>query len=232
MKIKYSFVFLFGIILASCAGQRNAAYTPIPDESFYEFERTIGISMDNIIETKDGLETDNIPLWLRHYLTGGIEAVERLGFFLDKYIFIESSRGENLIALNKWLEFFIVKQDIAKLIAARIERRMISTSSLYPDDEYGLFFERLVKNAHNAEYPDAAEEDNYWIKIAGNNENGGEVYLFFLIASIDKVKLQTVMEEMMGNTFVEVNSSRRRVSRRNPQVISINNLRQNFFEGF
>ena len=232
MKIKNPFVFLFAVILilfaVSCVSQRNTAFIPVPDDSFFQYEKTIGINIDDIIETRDGAE--NMPDWLFSFLDGGVEAVEIFNAYRDKYVFIEYNRGENFIVLNKWLDFFIVKQDISRQVAARVERKMIMSSSLYPDDEYGLFFERLIKNANNAEYPDAAVEDTYWIKIRDDDEDE-EFFLFFIFASMDKIKMQNILEEMMEAAFNEAAPSQRRFSR-NPQTASINNLRQNFFEGF
>ena len=245
MKIKNSCVFLFGIILvfcagsfaASCASQRNTVFIPVPDDSFFQFEKTIGVNIDDIIQTRSGSGSGNIPEWLRAFLDGGVEAVETLFDYRDKYVFIENNRGENFTALNKWLDFFIVKQDISQLIAARIERKMILSASLYPDDEYGLFFERLIKNAYNAEYPDTKVEDTYWIKIRDDegdeeDEEDEEIYLFFIFAGMDKTTMQNIIEKMMENTLEEIALSGRRASLRNNQTASINNLRQNFFEGF
>lgn len=119
-------------------------------------------------------------------------------------------------------------------------------ASLYPDDEYGLFFERLIKNAYNAEYPGAVKEDVFWIKTNFENENNEEfadnvspeIFMFFILISIDKETMQTIITDMMETTVADLaESAGRRPLQRLlaialAQTAAVNNLRQVFFEGF
>ena len=239
MKIKYSLIGLIlnTVIFISCAVQGNIVFVPIPDESFFYTRRNLGIELNDIIQTKSGTDVRFIPQWLHSYINGGIEAVESINSDNDKYFFVGSNRGGNFAVLNIWSDFFSVKQDISPLVAVRIENRMIYMASLYPDDEYGLFFERLMKNVYNSAFPDAVKEDTYWIKVRNDNGNNSELYMFFILASMDRLKLQAVITEMMDKTVIDVAPPGRR-SRRgfsefaSAQAAAVNNLRQTFFEGF
>jgi hypothetical protein len=113
------------------------------------------------------------------------------------------------------------------LAAERIEKRMIISSFLYPDNEYGLFFETAVKNAYRTRYPPAVKEDTYWIKIINNDEDSihQEIYNFFVLITIDKIDMQDIINNVLEEAASAVTPT---VAQRN----AINNLRLNFFESF
>ncbi|GBU29404.1 hypothetical protein R84B8_02968 [Treponema sp. R8-4-B8] len=227
MKKKYLAAACLSImlILFSCAGRKTTNYFPVPDSGIPKDEDSISIDVGNIIETKNG-STRLIPAWLRSFLNGGIEAVEKLEAYSNKYVFIGVNEGENITALNKWADFYTVTQDFPMLAAARIEKRMYLTASLYPDDEYGRFYEAMIHNAYNAVYPDAVKEDIYWIKTRSENaEAPSENYEFFVLITIDKILMQTIIRNMISNTAANVIMTA-------VQSNSVNRLRNTFFEGF
>ena len=241
MKIKCCFVALLlnTIIFVSCTVQRNIPFVPVPDGNFFAISRSIEIELNDIIQTQGGSGVRFLPQWLQSYITGGIEAVENMDAYSQKYIFIRSNRGENFNILNRWSSFFSVEQNFAPLAAARIERRMILPAVLYPDDEYGRFFERLIKNAFNAEYPGAVREDTFWIRVRNDNASGADIYMFFILISIDRMQMQSIITEMIEKTIADVMpTGRRPFARRGSQNIeaaqaaAVNNLRRTFFEGF
>jgi len=218
--------FLVIVIFSSCLGQANPVFIPIPDSRFNQPLKTFEIDVRNIIETEDRTAVDFLPEWLNVFLNGGIEAIERLNSFNGKYVFIEINEGDNFSVLNRWAQFFSSTQNFPILTASRIERKMISAAFFYPDHEYGEFFERLVKNAHNAVYPGAVKEDTYWVKIKTDNEDSAsEMYVFFVLYSIDKFIMQNIINNMMTQTINVVTPT-------NTQAAAINRLRLNFFEGF
>jgi hypothetical protein len=118
--------------------------------------------------------------------------------------------------LNKWAGNFTVIQDFPRLAGVRIEKRLNSTALLYPDDEYGEFYESFVKKAFSAEYADAVKEQSYWIKTTA------EVYEFYVFISMEKSKMQSIIRTMMSNTLAAVTPTR-------AQNAAINRLRQFFF---
>jgi len=213
------------LILFSCAGRKPANYFPVPDSGINKDEDILSVNVGNIIETKNG-SARQIPVWLRSFLNGGIEDVEKLDAYNNKYVFIGINEGENIAVLNKWIEFFTVTQDFPMLAASRIEKRMYLTASLYPDDEYGAFYEAMIHNAYNAVYPEAVKEDNYWIKT--RSENAGEPsdnYKFFVLITIEKITMQSIIRNMMTKTTADVTLTA-------VQNNSVNRLRNTFFEGF
>jgi len=220
MKIKLYLVFLLLTVLLSfsCAGQKKA-FIPVPDFSVYNTDKRIDI--DNIIQTKDGASAARMPEWLLTYVNGGNRAVEQLNTYRDKYVFVGMSENENFIALNKWAENFTTAQDFAVLAAIRIEERMILTASLYPDDEYGSFFETMVKIAYSTAYRDAVKEEIYWFKKG----TVPEVYNFFILISIDRMTMQFIIRNMMSQAIAASSPS-------GSQAITVNRLRNTFFEGF
>lgn len=242
MKIHLSATtsFLILIFFISCAGQNNSIFISVPDFSVYDNGKTI--DKNSIINTKEGITVNSLPEWLLAFIDGGIEAVEMLDLYNDKYVFVGMNEGENFIALNKWAENFSAEHDFAVLAGNRIENRMVLTASLFPDDEYGAFFKTLVRIAYNQEFTGAQKEDTSWIKLSVNNDvsqNGNiddnqngvlrssatEVYIFFILLTIDKDNMQTIIRNMMAQANAAVSVT-------NSQAASINRLRQTFFQGF
>ena len=208
-------------ILISCVSQSGEPlFVPEPVENTAP---DYSIDIDSIIETKSGGRGNlNLPAWLLSYISGGIEEIEKIEFFADKYCFIGRNEGSNFDALTKWIANYSTIQDFTRLAAFRVEKKLVSAASLYPADEYGEFFERLVKKAFETQYQGAVMEDTYWIKKV---DGGSTVYEFFVFISIDKISMQTIINNMIAQTRALVTPTR-------AQNAVINRLQQTFFEGF
>jgi hypothetical protein len=218
---------LCSLILCGCAGRgKNIPLVIIP-ELQNETEINNLIVIDDIIETKDGAGNTNLPEWLLTFNDGGIDAVERMEQYYGKYCFVGRNESANFEALTKWADNYSEAQAFTRLAAARIEKRLVSKAALYPDDEYGAFYEKLVKKSFDAEYPDASTEDIYWIKKKGSSETNGfqDTYEFFAFISIDKTIMQNVIRKMIAETHAAVTPTR-------AQNNAINNIQLHFFEGF
>jgi hypothetical protein len=227
MNKKYSVTACLSIILIlfSCVSKNTVNYFPVPDSGINAVDNTPSVKAGNIIETKNG-SARLMPAWLRSFLDGGIEAVEKMDVYGDKYVFVGINEGENITALNKWIEFYSVTQDFPMLAVARIEKRMYLTASLYPDDEYGAFYETMIHNAYNAVYSGAVKADNYWIKTRSENaEEPSENYIFFALITIEKSIMQSIIRDMITKTNAAVTMTA-------SQANSVNRLRNNFFERF
>jgi len=212
------------LTLFSCITKKAPNYFPVTNSKTVKKE-DISNNAVNIIDTKNG-SAKTIPLWLRTFLDGGIENVEKLDAYSNKYVFIGVNEGENIILLNKWVEYFTIMQDFPLLVAERIEKRMYLTASLYPDDEYGLFYETMMHNAYSAIYDSAVKEDTYWIKTKSQNAEGpSEKYDFFILITIEKNTMQAIIRNIMARTSEEVKLTA-------IQSNAVNRLRNNFFEGF
>ncbi|MCL2185518.1 MAG: hypothetical protein FWB86_06665 [Treponema sp.] len=245
-QFEFKYTWLIYFIMFSCVGQNNSVFIPEPDFSVYNNENKFEIG--NIIEIKDrdaarrgfSLE-ESLPVWLRTFINAGIAETEKNERFKDKYIFIANNRGTNFTALNKWAENFTAQQNFAALAAIRIEERLISSASLFPDDEYGDFFETFVKNAYNTEYQGVVKEETYWFRsiIPVQTEfeqtlfpvsedeslNNTAVYNFFILLTIEKNAMRSIVARMMANSYNNENLN-------STQIASIMRLRQSFFEGF
>jgi hypothetical protein len=219
-------VFLSFLLLSACVNQnKKIIFHPDPGQEQAPLPETI-----NITESKNGTASAPLPEWLGRFLSGGIGEVEALEPYQNKYVFIGKNRGTHFKALEQWAEGFTVFQDFPRLVAARLENRMLAPAALYPDDEYGAYFETLIKNASGAEYSPTLKEDTFWIKRRIERESGDEaqvleIYEFFVLISIDKALLQSRVRELMANAKPAIPPTR-------AQSAAINRVQQNFFEGF
>jgi hypothetical protein len=193
-------------------------------------EKTESTESGSIAES----QSSPIPEWLSIFISGGIPEAEALPAWQNCYVFIGQNRGTNFNALKQWADGFSAVQDFPRLAAARIEKRLTAAASLYPDDEYGAYFEAVVKKASDAEYPGVLKEETFWIKrqteySAGTMETeAGETqdtYEFFVLFVIDKTVLQSCIREILSSVKTAVQPTR-------AQNAAINRARQNFFEGF
>jgi len=226
MKKKYSAAVLsIALIFFSCAVKKTVNTFPVPDSGISPNENSVIIEIGSILETRNGTAAQ-MPPWLRSYLGSGINAVEKLDPYGGKYTFIVSNEGDNDTVLEKWIEHYTVAHDFPMLAADRIEKRMYLTASLYPDDEYGAFFEAMMQNVYKTEYPEALKEDYSWIKIKTENEDGPAVkYIFYLLMTIEKNAMQVIIKNMIAKTSETVTLTKN-------QSNAVKKLRNTFFEGF
>jgi hypothetical protein len=184
------------------------------------------------------LESENneaIPEWLKSYLSGGCREVESMGKYQDKYVFIGKMDGNNFSALSQWAAAFSADREMPRLVAMRIEERLVSAASLYPGDEYGDFFELLIKAASNAEYAGLAVEESFWIKRrietvapdedGENNFAAREQYDFYKLTSDDKFRMQNKIRGIIESVKPPVPPTREQSS-------AISRIKRNFFEEF
>jgi hypothetical protein len=229
MKVKKTCpVFLTCLLVFSACIAPDKIIVP-PQTSGEQETNTESYQID---ESQSGPAGTAMPPWVSRYLSGGISELETMEAYSGKYVFMGQNRGNNFNALNQWIDMFNPAQDFPRLAAARIEKRLIAGASLYPDDEYGQYFEALVKNASDAEYPGAVKEDSYWIKPSINTQAENqmpyaeqEIYDFFILISIDKIALQNRIRELMAAIVTKVPPTR-------DQNAAINRIQQLFFEGF
>jgi hypothetical protein len=226
-RSSHIFLFFFTVLFYSCAGNKDRVFIPVNE---YKNENNKKITISDIIDTKTVNGIEYMPDWLFMYINGGINKAETINSFQGRYLFIAKNEGNNFNALNKWAENYTVQNNFPIIAASRIENRLVSAATLYPDDEYGDFFETLVKKAFNTEYDGAVIEDSFWIKIIENDtendsEQFKEKYIFFILTSIEKIQMQEIIRKMTAEAVAVTNSSQK-------QNAAIKNIQQNFFEGF
>jgi len=217
----------YALIMFSCPG-RNPPLIIIPETSNKKIEIDCSIGIDNITETKNGKGKAAIPEWLMTYNNGGIDAVEKMDQYAGKYCFVGRNKNSNFEAMLKWAENYPETNSITGLAAARIENRLNLNIALYPDDEYGTFYERLVKKSYDMDYPDAVTEEIFWIKKTEISEANAihDTYEFFAFTVIDKTIMQEIIKKLIADSRDENDVPTR------AQTNAINNIQQHFFEGF
>jgi hypothetical protein len=237
--MRRTLLWLLAILLIACASKKNNILF-IPDPAQDNTQGQTGLSeYRQIIESESGSGESGLPAWVRGYLDGGVRGIESLDTYRAKYMFVGKNRGENLNVLRQWADGFTATQDLPRLIAQRTERRLVDAAVLYPDDEYGEYFERLIKRMSDGEYPGAYKEQTFWLKekVKVISEEPAvdeelpkedvffERYEFLVLMSIDKETLRKQVEEIMGDIKTKSSPTRN-------QTQAINKIRKDFFEGF
>jgi hypothetical protein len=183
-----------------------------------------------ILNYQDSPRANRIPGWVSRYLEGGNRGVEELELYQNFYVFVGTNRGTNFKALSHWTAGFTAAQDFPRLAALRVEARLIGAASLYPDDEYGEFFEVLVKKASDAAYTGVIKESSFWIlrQYRQSDEESSlprEEYEFFVLTFVEKSEFQAQVRAIMADIKTTSPPTRE-------QAAAINRIRETFFEDF
>jgi hypothetical protein len=225
----------FLLIFSACAGQ-NKKVIFIPDTVNNPPEPARTFDSWEIISSQNGQGSSGIPEWARLFIDNKVKELEALGGFYGKYLFIGENWGNNFNALQQWANSFTAEQDLPMLITRRAERRLIASASLYPDDEYGEFFESLIREISNGGYSGAVKEQTFWLKrkidVSGaemdaesNPPDKQERYEFLVLISVDKETLQRQIQEIMTGIKTKTPPTKE-------QAAAIARIKDNFFEGF
>jgi hypothetical protein len=228
---------LLAILLSACVSKKNIVF--IPDSSQNNSQEQTGFNYNEIIESENGPGESGLPVWVRSYLDNGVRGIESLDSYRGKYAFVGKNRGENFNVLRQWADGFTATQDLPRLIAQRTERRLVAAAVLYPDDEYGEYFESFIKKMSDEEYPDALKEQTFWLKQKVKTVSEEAVddedlpkedvfierYEFFVLMSINRETLKKQIEETMAGIKTKSAPTRN-------QTQAITKIRQTFFEGF
>jgi len=226
------------ILFAACVGQQDKKIIFRPDPANIPQEETRVFDSWEIINSQNS-QSENIPEWVRWYVDNKVNEIEALNKFSEKYIFIGENGGSNFRALQQWANGFTVEQDLPRLITRRVERRLVSSASLYPDDEYGEFFEFLIREVSDGEFLGAVKEQTFWLKrkVVSSGETDSDIdtqpnpdtvqerYEFFVLISVDKETLQKQIQEIMTNIKTKIPPTR-------DQAAVIAKTKNTFFEGF
>jgi hypothetical protein len=218
--------------------KETVVFRPDPAQDKLQEQTSVSESWE-IVKSQNGSPEKEIPVWLRSYLDKGIQGIESLDTYRGKYVFVGENRGNNINALQQWADGFTAAQDLPRLIVQRVEKRLVTSATLYPDDEYGEYFAYLIKKISDGEYPGADKEQTFWIrqkKIPGKVENDEysetppandeiERYQFFILITIKKEALQEAIQKIMTNVKTNTAPTKQ-------QKAAISNINQTFFEGF
>ena len=235
---QYCLIFLFAALIASCAGQRNRVLIR-PDPAQYQQQEGVDpFDSWQVIESKLGHEETEIPQWVRLYYNNRFRGIESLDEYSGRYVFAGENRGTSFNALEQWANGFNAEHDLPRLVAARVEQRLVSLASLYTDDEYGQYFENLIKRVSDEEFPGAVKGEVFWLKrivIVLDEESAvddeppqeiiSERYEFLALISIAQETLQHQLREIMASIRATLAPTRE-------QSMRISRAQDIFFEGF
>jgi hypothetical protein len=226
------------LVFSACSSQKKVVFQPEAGPVMLPKQEETAERWQ-LLESRNGIAGAFVPDWVNRFLEEGIPAVEASGLYQDKYVFIGENRGTNFNALRQWAEGFTVSQDLPGLVTRRVEHRLLAAASLYPDDEYGEYFETLIKKVSNTEYGEAHKEDIFWVRrrmvsgseapVSGETPPGlppvYERYEFLVLISIDKPVLQNRIRELMAGIKTTAAPTRE-------QAVAINHIQHTFFEEF
>jgi hypothetical protein len=242
MKHNNSASFATAVIIlflcAACAGQQDKKVIFRPDTANNTQEESRIFDSWEITNSQNGRGAI-VPEWVRWYIDNKVYEIETLERYNGKYVFIGENGGTNFNALQQWANGFTVEQDLPRLITRRVERRLVSSASLYPDDEYGEYFEFLMKEVSNGEFLGAVKEQTFWLrrKVSGGEETDGNIntqpnsdaererYEFFVLISVDRGTLQKQIQGIMTGIKTKIPPSK-------DQAAVIAKIKSTFFEGF
>lgn len=239
MKLRTTTV-LLAVLLSACARsvpQRIIVpHDPVGDR-FLEW--TDPLEEWRIAESQSGIGEAGLPRWVRYFYGRDLLAIESMERFRDRYVFVARNQGGNFEALRQWAENFCPERDLARQIVQRVERRFVAGAALYPDDEYGEYFMRVIRKVSNEDYPGAVKEETFWVRR--EPVSFGEVlpaygyvpetapvterFEYLVLVSIERETLQNQLRRIMDGVVPAVPPTRE-------QAAAIGNIRRTFFEGF
>jgi hypothetical protein len=176
----------------------------------------------DVLDYKDSSRRD-IPLWVTAYFNG--ENIENLPQYRGKYLFVSRQIGNDLNVLSQLTGD--VEKDFPLLIASRVQKSLTRNIKIYPDAEYGAFFEEAVKAFYDANFEGIIKEDDFWIKRRITQEDGmdSETFDFLTLVSVDK----NILVLQINTLLFGVNPSEEPTREQASAIIHIKN---NFFNYF
>ena len=219
----FIYLILGAVFLSSCttdSGKRAYKLPEIPEETKKPIIFTI-------IDYKNKSIGEAVPEWVNLYLDSGLREVEALKTYQGSYVFVHRNEGNNFNALQLWKDNFSVELDFPRLAATRIEARF-SASVPYPDDEYGAFYEALIRAASDASWTGAKTEDDFWIRKrypANETESEQENLEFLVLVTIEKSLFSSQLEKIFENIKPIPPPDKN-------QIAAINQVKERFYEKF
>jgi len=180
-----------------------------------------------ITEHKNSAAGTEMPDWVIAYIDGGLAEVENLTDYQGRFVFIARNEGSNFTAMNHWLEGFSQELDYPRLAAARIEARFFSAAPL-PDQEYGAFYEELVRTASDYPWTGAARGEDFWIRknyLPTEEQDERETWEFMVLLTTDKTLFYYQLETVYRNVKPIPAPTK-------DQLNAINRVKDRFFDGF
>jgi hypothetical protein len=171
----------------------------------------------------------DIPAWVISYIDSGVQGVEALPAYKDKFVFIAEDEGTNKAALSLWMTGFNVGQEISRMVSTRVQAKFVGAAAGSPDDEFGRYFENVVKSAGEASYSGARKETDFWLLKryfkANSKEVEKEVYTMYVLVTIDRATLERQIEAVLNGVQVDKPLTRE-------QQTAVDRVKEGFYEAF
>ena len=174
-----------------------------------------------------------MPPWVVLWLEKGNSEVETQDVFKDRFVFVARNEGNTFEALSRWTDSFSQELDFPRLAAERIGERFLHGVA-FPDNEYGSFFEAIIRAASDAVWTGVQREDDFWLHrkyilteegSPGRNRQGTESWEFLILVSIEK----TIFASQLDTLFQNLKPSPVPTKE---QINTANRVKTRFYEGF
>jgi hypothetical protein len=214
---------LIALLFAACSSDPESIPLGPAPEYIQETEEY------KVIDHKTMVIGGGIPEWVTRYIDGGVRGVEAMPMYQDSYVFIGNDKGSNLKALQQWVNGFTVDQDLARMVSSRVQLRFANAAAGSPDDEYGRYFENVVKNVTDVSFSGARKETDFWLLKRFFKADGvttdREEYECFVLVTINKELLQRQIDIILDR----VEDSTELTQDESSAVLRVTEV---FYEGF
>jgi hypothetical protein len=182
-----------------------------------------------IIDYEKTAENTDMPEWVGRYINEGISGIEAMPEYENSYIFVGKQQGNNLDSLRLWARGFSIERDFSRLVAARIQVRFFNASAGNPADEFGHYFENVIKNISDAVFSGAEQEESFWVKKKIPQEGGltpeGYIFEYYIPIHINKDALKKQINIILRTTRTDIPPTKEQAS-------ASSRLRIGFFNTF
>jgi hypothetical protein len=147
---------------------------------------------------------ERLPAWLDMYIAGGIPSLESLPEFSDRYVFVAHADSGSLDALRYWLSSFDTTLDFPHLVFERIYARARSTLHLLPADEYGSWYETMLKAAASHTWTGAEADPacpSCWVERDKTDAEGASArqYTGYILLTVPRTVLDPQLTEFLNS---------------------------------
>lgn len=159
---------IFAAVLTVCllfAGCASSAPAPAPEPEPEPIELPSRVKTEVLDHKGASLGKSALPEWIDAYIDFGAAGVEELAKFQDQYCFIAEYHAENLDAGLAWVKGFEVPQLIARQIQLKVESIFVGAAVGAPEDDYGTYFENVVKSTTDVSFSGAKLVQDYWVLV-------------------------------------------------------------------
>ena len=180
-----------------------------------------------ITEHQNTAAGTEMPDWVIAFIDGGLAEAETLAVYQGRHVFVARNESNNFTAMNHWMTSFSPELDFPRLAAARVEARFFSAAPL-PDQEYGAFFEAMIRTASDFPWTGAIREHDFWIRknyLPTEEEGERETWEFMILLTVERTGFLNQLEEVFRR--IKPNPAPTK-----DQTNAINRVKDRFFDGF